>query len=132
MRISTQQIWQASLADVRHSTANQAEAREQITSGKRLHRISDDPTAATRSVALRAEAEAIDQYKRAGQEAVAFMNAQDRTLQAILNRMGREFTLIAWIDNWGETVGIGIRIGMVLVGAGLWLIGKKGEPTEAD
>ncbi len=100
MRISTEQIWQSSLADVQNSTARQAQAQETITSGRRITRISDDPTAATRSAELKAAAEAIDQYTRAGEEAVAFMNAQDRTLQSVLNRLGRieELTLVAAND----------------------------------
>ena len=47
MRISTEQMWQSSLMDVQNSTARQAQAQETITSGRRLSRISDDPTAAS-------------------------------------------------------------------------------------
>ena len=36
---------------------------------------------------MRAGAEAIDQYLRAGDDAIRLMNAQDATLQAILNRL---------------------------------------------
>jgi len=45
----------------------------------------------------------------------------------VLNMMEREFTLIMWIDNWGPTVGSAIRIGMIVVGAGLWFLGNKKE-----
>jgi hypothetical protein len=45
----------------------------------------------------------------------------------ILNQLGREFTLISWIDNWGATTGMAIRIAMIVVGAGLWFAGNKRE-----
>lgn len=49
----------------------------------------------------------------------------------ILNQLGREFTLISWIDNWGETAGIAIRIAMIVIGAGLWFAGNKRESAAA-
>lgn len=42
-----------------------------------------------------------------------------------------EFILLAWIDMWGPTVGWAIRIGLVVVGGALWLIGNKKEKEEA-
>ena len=45
----------------------------------------------------------------------------------VLNMMDREFTVISWIDNWGPTVGMAIRVGMIVVGAALWFIGNKKE-----
>ena len=43
----------------------------------------------------------------------------------ILNYMEREFIVLSWIDNWGTSVGWGIRIGLAVVGAGLWLYGRS-------
>lgn len=45
----------------------------------------------------------------------------------LLNKIGMEFILLSWIDLWGPTVGIGIRIALIVVGAALWLIGRKQE-----
>lgn len=45
----------------------------------------------------------------------------------ILNMMGREFSLLSWIDSWGPTVGIGIRVGLIVVGAILFFMGMKQE-----
>jgi flagellar hook-associated protein 3 FlgL len=99
MRISTEQMWRVSLADVQQATHRQTQAQETITSGQRINRVSDDPTAADRSIELNAAAEAIDQYKRAGEDAVSFMNAQDRTLQTMLDRMGRVEELTIMVTN---------------------------------
>ncbi len=49
----------------------------------------------------------------------------------ILNMMGREFSLLMWIDTWGPTVGTAMRIGMVVVGAALWLYASKQESESA-
>jgi hypothetical protein len=43
----------------------------------------------------------------------------------LLNMFNMEFKLLSWIDNWGPTVGLAIRIGLIVVGAALWLIGHK-------
>lgn len=49
----------------------------------------------------------------------------------VLNMLDREFTLLSWIDNWGPEAGMAIRIGMVVVGAGLWFVGNKQESAAA-
>ncbi|MEL7538949.1 MAG: hypothetical protein AAFZ58_13840 [Pseudomonadota bacterium] len=45
----------------------------------------------------------------------------------LLNMIGYEFALIGWIDNWGPDVGMGIRIGMIVVGAVMFFLGMKQE-----
>lgn len=49
----------------------------------------------------------------------------------VLNMLGREFSLLMWIDTWGPTVGTAIRIGLVVVGAGLWFYASKQESEAA-
>ena len=45
----------------------------------------------------------------------------------ILDFIDMQFMLLMWIDNWGTNIGWSIRIGMLVVGAGLWLLGNKQE-----
>lgn len=45
----------------------------------------------------------------------------------LLHQFGREFRLLSWVDNWGADIGMAIRIGLIVVGAALWLIGHKQE-----
>jgi hypothetical protein len=48
----------------------------------------------------------------------------------ILNFLDMQFRLLMWIDNWGSAVGWSIRIGLLVVGAVLWLLGRsKQEPA---
>jgi hypothetical protein len=49
----------------------------------------------------------------------------------ILNFLDMQFRLLMWIDNWGATVGWSIRIGLMVVGALLWFVGRSKEaPAE--
>jgi hypothetical protein len=43
-----------------------------------------------------------------------------------------EYNLVVmmWVDNWGSTVGWAIRIGAVVVGGILWLIGGSSQAEE--
>ncbi len=43
----------------------------------------------------------------------------------VLNQFGREFRLLSWIDNWGPSTGMAIRVGLIVIGAALWLVGRK-------
>ena len=50
----------------------------------------------------------------------------------VLNLVGMEFTLLMWMDAWGEATSWFIKIGMLVAGAGLWLLGHALEnPEEA-
>lgn len=49
----------------------------------------------------------------------------------LLNFMNMEFKLLSWVDNWGPGAGVAIRIGLIVVGALLWLVGRKQETAEA-
>ncbi len=42
-----------------------------------------------------------------------------------LHFLNMEFMLLGWVDNWGAGVGNGIRIAMIVIGAGLWFFGKS-------
>ena len=48
----------------------------------------------------------------------------------LLNMAGMEFMLLAWVDNWGSTVGTAIRVGVAVLGAamiGIDFARKKGQ-----
>ncbi|GAB3346006.1 hypothetical protein [Lysobacter tyrosinilyticus] len=48
----------------------------------------------------------------------------------VLNMLGMEFVVLSWIDSWGPTVGIAIRVGLIVAGAAMWLIGHKKEAAQ--
>ena len=43
----------------------------------------------------------------------------------VLHYMNMEFKLLMWVDNWGPTVGAAIRVGLIVVGGALWLVGNR-------
>lgn len=43
----------------------------------------------------------------------------------VLGFLNMQFIILSWIDTWGETTGWAIRIGMIVVGGVLWLLGRK-------
>lgn len=49
----------------------------------------------------------------------------------VLHYLNMEFKLLMWVDNWGPTVGTLIRVGLVVVGGALWLLGSKREKQAA-
>lgn len=42
-----------------------------------------------------------------------------------LNFLGMEFTILMWIDSWGEMVGWGIRAAIAVAGVALYLLGMR-------
>lgn len=48
----------------------------------------------------------------------------------LLNLFGYEFSILMWIDNWGETVGWAIRGSAIVIGAILWMLGRNQESGE--
>jgi hypothetical protein len=45
----------------------------------------------------------------------------------VLHFLNMEFSLLSWVDNWGTTAGTAIRIGLIVVGAILWFLGRQQE-----
>lgn len=51
----------------------------------------------------------------------------------VLNMMDMQFTLLMWIDNWGPTVGIAIKVGLIILGALLLVATRSpGAAQEED
>ena len=49
----------------------------------------------------------------------------------VLQYMDQELTMLAWIDTWGPTVAQAIRIGLIVVGAVLFLVASKRGSSSA-
>ncbi|WP_298420477.1 hypothetical protein [uncultured Kordia sp.] len=50
----------------------------------------------------------------------------------ILYFFDMQFRLLMWIDMWGESAGWAIRIGMIVLGAILFVIGKPSEEEASE
>lgn len=47
----------------------------------------------------------------------------------VLVMMERHISAFSWIDNWGTSTGMAIRIGLIVIGAVLWFVGNRKEPA---
>ncbi|MGH8264764.1 MAG: hypothetical protein ACRET4_14900 [Steroidobacteraceae bacterium] len=45
----------------------------------------------------------------------------------VLYYLNMEFIVLAWVDHWGQTIGWTIRIGLIVIGGLMWLLGKQAE-----
>ncbi len=43
----------------------------------------------------------------------------------VLNRFNYEFKLLAWVDHWGPSTGMLIRVGCIVIGVMLWLAFRR-------
>ena len=50
----------------------------------------------------------------------------------VLHMLDREFILLMWVDMWGPTVGNGIRIVAIILGAGLFFMAGRRVPSERE
>ena len=50
----------------------------------------------------------------------------------VLNFLGRVPTILMWIYEWGETPAWAIKIGLIVVGAALFFMGKANDVEEGD
>ncbi|MEN1678540.1 MAG: hypothetical protein AAGJ46_03035 [Planctomycetota bacterium] len=50
----------------------------------------------------------------------------------LLNLMNMEFRLLGWIDMWGPTTGNVIRIGMLVAGVALFVMGAAANASHEE
>jgi flagellar hook-associated protein 3 FlgL len=89
MRVSTQSLASQVQDNVQQAMRRLAAAEEQISSGKRINRLSDDPFGAARAVDLKSFQASLDQYKKNIDSALPFLNQTDSVLgeaDDVLNR----------------------------------------------
>lgn len=75
MRITERRIQQNVVDDVNRHLANMDRLQKQISTGRRIHSLSEDPAGAARSLALGSAQEALTQYRKNTEESVAWMDA---------------------------------------------------------
>ncbi len=92
MRVTTRSMIDGLIANLQASQEAQDRLQNQITSGKRVNRPSDDPTAAWRGMRLRDASAANSQYLRNMDDARAWLNTTDSAL-AIFRDIGPGTTM---------------------------------------
>ncbi len=97
MRISTAQIFDGGIGAIQRNQASLATTQQQLATGKRILKPSDDPSGAIQSLKLGERIAAVDQYARNADAAVSRLQQQESVLTQISEALQRvrELTLQA-------------------------------------
>jgi flagellar hook-associated protein 3 FlgL len=87
MRITFNAQYRDSAAAVERTSERLLEAQRQVSSGKRLGKISDDPTAAATSVAERNNLAQVDQYTRTTDSVTSRLSVVDTVLSDVVEKL---------------------------------------------
>ncbi len=107
-RVNLETFISTTLANVQKSTANMSRLQEQISTGKRVNRASDDPAAARKILSLRSEDLSLDQFAANIQTATQSLDFSASALQSTSDILQRitELTIqgvSATTDQTGRT-----------------------------
>lgn len=89
MRITSQAVVTRSIERLNARYAGLERASRDATTGRRIHRVSDDPASMNRVMALTAAGRMREQEVKAGSDAVSWLNSADTTLQTAMTRLQR-------------------------------------------
>jgi len=84
MRVAFNSQFRDALSGIAEAAKRLVEAQRQVSSGRRVTKPSDDPSAAAGAVAERAQLAATEQYERAANSTAARLNVTDSVLDNIL------------------------------------------------
>jgi flagellar hook-associated protein 3 FlgL len=89
MRVTQQMIHQNSLRLMNQNLSRLEKANYQVSSGKQLHRPSDDPNGVSKAMNLKSALAANEQYERNTNEATLWLDETDQTINDMVNVMQR-------------------------------------------
>ncbi len=93
MRVTHRMIFDDAVQNLQENLSRIAQLREQVSSGKKLARPSDDPSLAAAVLGLRAGLQASQAYVQVAEESVAWMQASETALKAMTDLTTRAITL---------------------------------------
>lgn len=93
MRISTNQFFNTSMNNIQENQQKLAQTQEQLSSGKKLLRPSDNPTDMNRAIRLTEELASVSQYQRNNTMLTTALERQDAVLQSIETAMDSAYQL---------------------------------------
>lgn len=104
-RVSTSQAFDNSLAQLQKRQTELSEAQQQLTTGKRVNRASDDPTAAARAERALASSARVDADKRGVDASKALMSLTESSLGDANDLMqhARELLVAAGNASYGDS-----------------------------
>ena len=94
MRISTGQLFDRSIRSVLNNQADLSDIQQQLSSGKKLLRPSDDPVGAAQVIRLTEEIDLIAQYKKNINLLTNSLEQEETVLSSINNAINRSRVLM--------------------------------------
>lgn len=89
MRVTQTMLTQTNLKHLSSSYNKLAQVQEQLISGKRIQRASEDPVVAMQGMRYRTEVREVDQFRRNVSEATSWMDLTDSTLNEVTEAVKR-------------------------------------------
>lgn len=83
MRVTQNMMANRFLGDLNSSATDMHKYQEQVSTGKRINRLSDDPTGAVKSLAAKTEISKIDQYKKNIEDAKSWLTQSETAVMDI-------------------------------------------------
>ncbi|MBR2757697.1 MAG: flagellar hook-associated protein FlgL, partial [Exiguobacterium sp.] len=89
MRVTQTMLTQTNLKHLSSSYNTLARVQEQLISGKRIQKASEDPVVAMQGIRYRTEVREVDQFRRNVSEATSWMDLTDSTLNEVTEAVKR-------------------------------------------
>ena len=99
MRVTQQSVSMQVIEGLQRAFQRVAGAQEQVTSGRRINRLSDDPIGATRALRLRTFEDTLAQYRRNIDNSQAFLETADSVLNEVVEGLTRAAELTVQMAN---------------------------------
>src|SRR5688572_8567478 len=87
MRVTFNSQYQDTIAAVETTSEQLLDAQRRVATGKRIGKISDDPTAAAASVAERSALAQVDQYSRSADSVASRLAVVDTVLSDVISKI---------------------------------------------
>lgn len=103
MRISTNQIYDQNIRSILNNQSDLVNTQEQLTTGKKLLKPSDDPVGAAKALRLTEELDSLTQYQRNNDLVTGSLELQETVLTNVTNSINRARTLAIQAGNGAYT-----------------------------
>ena len=102
-RVTQHMLVGRELSSIGTASTRMAAAQEQMTTGRRINRPSDDPADTTVALKSRTGIAQNEQYQRNAQDGIAWLTTVDTTIGSATNLLSRAYTLAVAGANTGAT-----------------------------
>ena len=102
MRVTNNSITSMTLANLQSSLQRGATLQQQLSSGKRINKASDDPSGTVAALALQGEIDRNNQYTRNANDGNGWLTTVDSTLTSINDQLSRARDLVVQAASTGS------------------------------